>query len=99
MGLLNLELSLMGHRMLKTASIKGRRGVAVSLVMSLLLTFMGCHSGARPSVGGGASDDSQMITVTELARLLELSVSDTDPTHVTLKNRANTVMLFTFSGC
>jgi N-acetylmuramoyl-L-alanine amidase len=39
-----------------------------------------------------------MISVTELAGLLGLSVADTDSTHVTLKNRANTVLIFTFSG-
>lgn len=39
-----------------------------------------------------------MVSVDELGSLLGLTVSDASPTFITLKDRANTVMLFTFSN-
>ena len=40
----------------------------------------------------------QNISIHELAAALGLRVSESKPTHVTLKNSANTVMIFTLSG-
>jgi N-acetylmuramoyl-L-alanine amidase len=74
----------------------GKKGFAVFLLMSLVLTFMGCHSGARPPATGRPSDVNHMMSVTELAGLLGLSVSDDNSTFVTLKDKANTLLIFTF---
>ena len=40
----------------------------------------------------------QNISINELAAALGLRVSESKPTHVTLKNSSNTVMIFTLSG-
>jgi len=40
----------------------------------------------------------QNISINELAAALGLHISESKPTHVTLKNSANTVMIFTLSG-
>jgi N-acetylmuramoyl-L-alanine amidase len=77
--------------------VKGIKGFSIFLLMSLLVTLVGCHSGTRAPASGRISEADRMMTVAELASLLGLSVSDTSASFVTLKNNANTVLVFTFS--
>jgi len=83
--------------MLITAGVAKKKGSVVFLWVILLLAFTGCQSGARPPATGSASGAKRMMSVTELAGLLGLSVSDTSPTFVTLKDKANTLLIFAFS--
>jgi len=53
---------------------------------------------SSPVIDGQPATDSGTISISELGRLLRLRVSESKPTHVTLKNSANTVMIFTVSG-
>ncbi|MHC4165731.1 MAG: N-acetylmuramoyl-L-alanine amidase family protein [Planctomycetota bacterium] len=68
------------------------------LLTSVVLSIAGC---GQPSQGPIVEDAStltpQTVTIYELAGLLGLRVSQSTPTHVKLKNSANTVMLFTVS--
>jgi len=57
------------------------------------LTLAGCHRPATAILQAG-----QTISIGELAGLLGLRLSESSATHVTLKNSANTVMLFTYTG-
>ena len=58
-----------------------------------------CH---QPSVGPVIEDQpaaaSDTISIPELGRLLGLRISESNHTHVVLKNSANTVMIFTLNG-
>jgi N-acetylmuramoyl-L-alanine amidase len=83
--------------MLIAARVKEIKGFVTFWVMSLLLTLTGCHLGTQTPGSGGLSDADRMMPLTELASLLGLSVSDTSPSFVTLKNNTDTVMVFTFS--
>jgi N-acetylmuramoyl-L-alanine amidase len=53
---------------------------------------------AGPVIEGPESPGRETVGIYDLARLLGLRVSETKPTHVTLKNSANTVVIFTLSG-
>lgn len=52
----------------------------------------------RPIVDDTTAIESQTVTIPELAGLLGLRVSESRPTHIKLKDSANTVMIFTVSG-
>lgn len=70
----------------------------------LLLTLAAALVGSCQQTSSGPVIDSQSaavpgtISIPELGRLLGLRVSESKSTHVTLKNSANTVMIFTVSG-
>jgi len=67
--------------------------LTLTALLTALLTVAGCH---RPA--GATLQAGQPISIGELAGLLGLRISESSPTHVTLKNSANTVMLFTYTG-
>ena len=59
--------------------------------------------GCQPTAEGPVIEDNippgrQKISIRQLAAALGLRVSESKPTHVTLKNSSNTVMIFTLSG-
>jgi N-acetylmuramoyl-L-alanine amidase len=56
------------------------------------------HPSSGPEIEDSSVSKTGTITVSELARALGLRISESKPTHVTLKNSANTVMIFTLSG-
>ena len=56
------------------------------------------HPSSGPVIDDPYTAGSDTISIPELGRLLSLRVSESKPTHVTLKNSANTVMIFTVSG-
>ena len=74
------------------------------LILILLLTSAAalvgsCHQPSPgPIIDSQSAAGSETISIFELGRLLGLYVSESKPTHVTLKNSANTVMIFTVSG-
>lgn len=51
-----------------------------------------------PAIEDQSVPETSTVSISELGRSLNLSVSESKPTHVTLKNQANTVMIFTVSG-
>jgi len=67
--------------------------LTLTALLTGVLAIAGCH---RPA--GATFQAGQPISIGELAGLLGLRVSESNATHVTLKNSANTVMLFTYTG-
>ncbi len=71
--------------------------IRLTLTTLLLLAsfaFVGCQE-SQSSPGGQSLG---IVSINELASSLGLTISNAKSTHVTLKNSANTVMIFTFSG-
>ena len=74
------------------------------VILILLLTSVAVLVGScqQPSsvlvVDGQSALGSETISIPELGRLLGLRLSESKSTHVTLKNSANTVTIFTVSG-
>ncbi len=56
------------------------------------------HPSSGPVIEDQSAAGPETITVSQLARALGLRVSESKPTHVTLKNSSNTVMIFTVNG-
>ena len=69
-------------------------------ILSLLVSFAiaGCQQPQVTTPGEGLLAPEKTISVYQLAGQLGLSVTDITDTHVTLKNSANTVLIFTYSG-
>ena len=66
------------------------------LLASTILAMAGCGQPSSGPIDDGPSTlTPQTVTIYELAGQLGLHVSESKPTHVRLKNSANTVMLFT----
>ena len=70
------------------------------LVLAALAAF--AITGCQPPAAGPVIEEKvppgeRNISVNELAAALGLRISESKPTHVTLKNSANTVMIFTLS--
>jgi len=64
-----------------------------------LTTAAGCRQAQLASTDTAALlPRPEMVSVYELGRQLNLRVAETTPTHVTLKDSANTVLIFTYSG-
>lgn len=76
----------------------------IRFVLILLLATAAVLIGScRPSPTGPVIEkkpalEERSLSVSELAAVLGLSVAETKPTHVTLKNSANTVTIFTVGG-
>ena len=71
--------------------------------MLLLTSVAVVIAGCQQSSIGSVIDDQQTsiqetISIYELGRLLGLRMSESKSTHITLKNSANTVMIFMLSG-
>jgi N-acetylmuramoyl-L-alanine amidase len=77
----------------------GNRTTLKILLASVVLAMAGCGEPVkRPIVDDSMAVESPTVTIGELAGLLGLRVSESKPTHVKLKDSANTVMIFTVSG-
>ena len=74
------------------------RNQLLALLILSVLVIGGCGGSLSGSADGGLTSSTQIVSMSEMAGLLGLRVSETTGTHVTLKNSANTVMLFTYSG-
>lgn len=71
----------------------------IALLLAFALAVGGCQESLTVSPSGGVlAGQKQTVSISQLAGYLGLRVSETSGTHVTLKNSANTVMLFTYSG-
>jgi N-acetylmuramoyl-L-alanine amidase len=70
------------------------------LLLTLAAVLVGsCQQpSSSPVIDDPSAAGSETISISELGRLLSLRVSESKPTHVTLKNSSNTVMIFTLSG-
>ena len=69
------------------------------LAASAAIAIAGCQETADgPVIKDKVPPARQNISINELAAALGLRVSESKPTHVTLKNSSNTVMIFTLSG-
>ncbi|MHC4431016.1 MAG: N-acetylmuramoyl-L-alanine amidase family protein [Planctomycetota bacterium] len=81
---------------------KGRMGYKSNLILlftsAALLTASCGQPTEGPVVDAQSGTGSEMVTVDELGRLLGLRVTEATSTHITLKNSANTVLIFTISG-
>jgi N-acetylmuramoyl-L-alanine amidase len=69
----------------------------VVLLTSTAFAMVGCQPSAVPEISQ-PSPDQQTVSVTELARLLDLRVDETTPTHIILRRSGNTVMIFSHKG-
>ena len=77
----------------------GNRIKLFVLAASAAIAIIGCQQpSAGPVIEDKVPPGEQNISIHELAAALGLRVSESKPTHVTLKNAANTVMIFTLSG-
>lgn len=77
----------------------GYRKKLLVIAASAAIVIMGCQQTANsPVVETKPLAAEQNIGVYDFARALGLRVSESKPTHVTLKNSANTVTIFTVSG-
>ena len=69
------------------------------LAASAAIVIVGCQKTSDgPVIEDKVPPSRQNISIHELAVALGLRVSESKPTHVTLKNSTNTVMIFTLSG-
>ena len=70
------------------------------LLLALAAALVGsCHQPSQgPVIDDQSTPETGTISISELSRLLRLRISESKPTHVKLKNSANTVMIFTVSG-
>ena len=73
-----------------------RSGMRILLVWALA-AIAGCQPGGRTGPGEVVVPEQRMITINQLAGLLGMRVADVARTHVVLKDRTNTVLLFTTS--
>jgi len=62
------------------------------------IAIVSCQPPAGPVIEDKVPTSEQNITIRELSAALGLSVSESNHTHVVLKNSANTVMIFTLNG-
>jgi len=69
----------------------------VVLLASAAIIIVGCQPSAGPVIEDKVPPSERNISIHELAATLGLRVSEENQTHVTLKNSANTVMIFTLS--
>ena len=69
----------------------------ILLLASTAIAMVGCQPSVVPVISDSAPD-SQTVSVSELARLLELRVAETTSTHIILRRLGNTVMIFTHKG-
>jgi len=77
----------------------GKRIKLILLAASAAIAIVGCQKIADgPVIEDKVPPARQNISIRELAGALGLRVSESKPTHVTLKNSSNTVMIFTLSG-
>ena len=77
----------------------GKRIKLILLAASAAIAIVGCQKIADgPVIEDKVPPSRQNISINELAAALGLRVSESKPTHVTLKNSSNTVMIFTLSG-
>jgi len=74
--------------------------IKLMLLLASVAALVGsCHQPSNsPVIGDKVSPARENISINELASALGLRVSESKPTHVTLKNSSNTVMIFTLSG-
>jgi len=59
--------------------------------------MVGCQPTADPVISSPTTD-KQTVSTSELARLLDLRVDETTPTHIILRRSGNTVMIFKHKG-
>ena len=77
----------------------GKRIKLFILAALAAIVIVGCQKLADgPVIEDKMPPARQNISINELAAALGLRVSESKPTHVTLKNSSNTVMIFTLSG-
>jgi N-acetylmuramoyl-L-alanine amidase len=77
----------------------GNRIKVFVLAASAAIAIVGCQKTADgPVIEDKVPPARQNISIRELAAALGLHISESKPTHVILKNSANTVMIFTLSG-
>jgi len=77
----------------------GKRIKLFILTASVAIAIAGCQKIADgPVIEDKVPPARQNISINELAVALGLRVSESKPTHVTLKNSSNTVMIFILSG-
>lgn len=70
----------------------------VVLLASAAIAIVGCQPSTGPVIEDKVPPSEQNISINELAATLGMRVSESNHTHVVLKNSANTVMIFTLGG-
>jgi len=75
------------------------RFVLILLLAMVAVLIGSCRSSSpSPAIETKPALEERTLSISELAAVLGLSVAETKPTHVTLKNSANTVTIFTVGG-
>jgi len=75
----------------------GYRIKLIVLAASAAIIIVGCQPSEGPIIEDKVPPGEQKISIRELAATLGMRISESKPTHVTLMNSANTVMIFTLS--
>ena len=68
------------------------------LAASAVIAVVGCQPTAGPVVEDKVPAGEQNISIRQLAATLGMRITESNHTHVVLKNSANTVMIFTLNG-
>jgi len=68
------------------------------LAASAAFVIVGCQPTVGPVVKDNVPASERKISINELAATLGMHISESNHTHVVLKNSANTVMIFTLNG-
>ena len=76
----------------------GNRIKLLIFAASAAIVVVGCQPSAGPIIKDKAPAVEQKISIPKLASTLGLRVSESNHTHVVLKNSSNTVMIFTLIG-
>jgi N-acetylmuramoyl-L-alanine amidase len=67
-------------------------------IASAAIVIVGCQPSTGPIIKDNVPAAEQKISIPKLASTLGLRVSESNHTHVVLKNTSNTVMIFTLNG-
>jgi len=76
----------------------GYKRKLIVLAASAAIAITGCQPSEGPVIEDKVPPGPRNISINELAATLGLRISESNHTHVVLKNSANTVMIFTLSG-
>jgi N-acetylmuramoyl-L-alanine amidase len=70
----------------------------IVLAASAAIIIVGCQPSEGPIIEDKVPPGERNISINELAATLGMRISESNHTHVVLKNSANTVMIFTLNG-
>jgi N-acetylmuramoyl-L-alanine amidase len=76
----------------------GNRIKLIIFAVATAIAVVSCQPSTGPVIEDKTPADERDISISELAATLGMRISESNHTHVVLKNSANTVMIFTLNG-